>query len=61
MGEGSRAELASIGDIIGIRDSIQKFVCQHPESGAFFSKLRQLAAELRLLDIQGYLHRYLKD
>ncbi|MDY0095031.1 MAG: PAS domain S-box protein [Candidatus Vecturithrix sp.] len=53
-------QLASIGDIMAIRESLQRLEQEHPRCITFVSKIRTLAQELNITGIQQFLQPYLQ-
>lgn len=53
--------LAKIGDIMEIRERIQELERGDPKFAAFTARLRQLAKDLNIVEIQQFLKHYIKE
>jgi PAS domain S-box-containing protein len=53
-------QMAVIGDIMGIRDQMQRLEQEQPQLFPFVEKIRSFAKELNILGIQQFLQQYLK-
>jgi len=53
-------QLALIGDIMEIRERIEKIEALDPRFASFVARVRQLAEELNILEIQQFLKHYIE-
>ncbi len=54
-------ELATVGDLMGLRERLQELIAQDPQLTPFQTRIFQLANELQIDEIEQFIQQYMKE